>query len=172
LAYRLTTTKSAVPIVLMAIVGMIIITSQSPAAYAGACTDEDRDGYYTVSSPSYCGEAYYRDCDDKDSEVYPGSGSTCAFPYKEAIDEIKDELNVLIESENFDISSKKATNLLNRLQQSADQIEADKINVAINLLNSFNNNINAYINKGALTQYDGDALIASVQAVIATLENN
>jgi len=155
----------------MAIVGMIIITSQTPAAYAGACTDEDRDGYYTVSSPSYCGETYYRDCDDTDPEVYPGNSPACAFPYKEAIDEIKNELNVLIESENFDISSKQATNLLNRLQQSADQIDADKINVAINLLNSFINNINAYINKGALSPSDGDPLIAHVQDVITTLEN-
>jgi len=172
LSDRLTTTKRAVPIVLMAIVGMIIITSQTPIAFAGACTDDDRDGYYTVSSPAYCGETYYRDCDDTDPEVYPGNSPACAFPYKEAINEIQDELNVLIESENFDISSKQATNLLNRLQQSADQIDADKINVAINLLNSFINNINAYMNKGALSPSDGDPLIASVQAVIATLENN
>ncbi len=156
----------------MAIVGMIIITSQTPEAYAGACTDEDRDGYYTVSSPAYCGETFYRDCDDTDPEVYPGNSPACAFPYKEAIDEIKNELEDLIDSENFDISSKQATNLLNRLQQSADQIDADKINVAINLLNSFINNINAYINKGSLSEPDGYELIASVQAVIATLENN
>ena len=169
---RLTTTKRAVPILLMAIVGMIIITSQSPAAFAGACTDEDKDGYYTVSSPSYCGEVYYRDCDDTDPEVYPGNSPACAFPYKEAIDEIKNELDDLIDSGNFDISSKQATNLLNRLQMSADQIEADKINVAINMLNSFINNINSYINKGAISEYDGDGLIAGVQTVITSLENN
>jgi len=116
LADRLTTTKRAVPIVLMAIVGMIIITSQSQVAFAGACTDEDRDGYYTVSSPSYCGEVYYRDCDDTDPEVYPGNSPACVFPYKEALDQIKNELDDLIDSGNFDISSKQAINLLNRLQ--------------------------------------------------------
>jgi len=156
----------------MAIVGMIIITSQTPIAFAGACTDEDRDGYYTVSSPAYCGETYYRDCDDTDPEVYPGNSPACAFPYKEAIDQIKNELEDLINSENFDINSKQATNLLNRLQMSADQIEADKINVAINILNSFINNINSYMNKGALSPSDGDPLIAGVQDVITTLENN
>jgi len=159
------------PILLMAIVGMIIITSQSQSVFAGACQDEDRDGYYHVSSPSYCGEVYYRDCDDMDPEVYPGKGD-CDFPYKEALDEIRNEVDDLITSGNFDISSKQAINLLNRLQMSADQIEADKINVAINMLNSFINNINAYINKGALSEYDGDGLIAGVQAVITTLENN
>jgi len=156
----------------MAIVGMIIITSQSPVAFAGACTDEDEDGYYTVSSPSYCGEVYYRDCDDTDPEVYPGNSPACAFPYKEALDQIKNELDDLIDSGNFDISSKQATNLLNRLQMSADQIEADKINVAINMLNSFINNINSYMNKGAISEYDGNGLIAGVQTVITTLENN
>ncbi len=169
---RFPTNVRVVPILLIAIVGMIIIISQSPVAFAGACTDEDEDGYYTVSSPSYCGEAYYRDCDDTDPEVYPGNSPACAFPYKEALGEIKNEVDALIASGNFDINSKQATNLLNRLQKSEDQIEADKINVAINLLNSFINNINAYMNKGAISPYDGDGLIFGVQAVITTLENN
>jgi len=151
---------------------MIIITSQSQSVFAGACQDEDEDGYYHVSSPSYCGEAYYRDCDDTNPEVYPGNSPDCAFPYKEALDEIQNEVDALIASGDFDINSKQAVNLLNRLQKSADQIEADKINVAINLLNSFNNTINAYINKGAISPYDGDGLIFGVQAVITTLENN
>ena len=168
---RFPTNVRVVPILLIAIVGMIIITSQSQSVFAGACQDEDEDGYYHVSSPSYCGEVYYRDCDDTDPEVYPGNSPACAFPYKEALEEIQNEVDALIASGNFDINSKQAINLLNRLQMSADQIEADKINVAINLLNSFNNTINAYINKGAISEYDGDGLIAGVQAVITTLEN-
>jgi len=165
------TNEKVVPILLIAIVGMIIIVSQSPVAFAGACLDEDEDGYYHVSAPAYCGEVFYRDCDDKDPEVYPGNSPACAFPYKEALNVIENEIEDLIDSGQFDISSKQATNLLNRLQQSADQIDADKINVAINLLNAFINNINAYINKGALSPDDGDPLIANVQAVITTLEN-
>jgi hypothetical protein len=155
----------------IALVSMILITSQSPAAFAGACQDEDRDGYYHTSSPSYCGETYFRDCDDTDPEVYPGM-STCAFPYREAMDSVEAELADLVASGDFDINSSQATHLLNRLQQAADQIEADKINVSINTLNSFINNINAYINNGSISQYDGDGLIAGVQVIITTLENN
>ncbi len=53
---------------------MILITSQSPVAFAGACQDEDGDGYYHVSAPSYCGPDLPRDCDDTDPNVYPGHG--------------------------------------------------------------------------------------------------
>ncbi len=156
----------------MAIVGMIIITSQSPVAFAGACPDEDRDGYYPISAPSYCAEIYMRDCDDTDPEVYPGSGSECSFPYREALDSVEDELQDLLDSGDFDINSSQARHLLNRLQQAADLIEADKINVATNTLNSFINNINALINNGSISQYDGDGLISGVQNVITSLENN
>ena len=155
----------------MAIVGMIIITSQTPEAFAGACTDVDRDGYYTLSSPSYCAEIYLRDCDDTDPEIYPGSGSECSFPYREALDSVEDELSELLASGEFDINSSQATHLLNRLQQAADLIDADKINVSINTLNSFINNINALINNGSISEYDGNGLIAGVQVVIVSLSN-
>ena len=151
---------------------MILITSQSPVAFAGACPDEDRDGYYPISAPSYCAEIYMRDCDDTDPEVYPGSGSECSFPYREALDSVEEELEDLLASGDFDINSSQATHLLNRLQQAADLIDADKINVSINTLNSFINNINALINNGSISQYDGDGLIAGVQVVITSLENN
>ncbi len=58
----------------IALVSMILITSQSPAAFAGACQDEDGDGYYHVSAPSYCGPDLPRDCDDTDPNVYPVNG--------------------------------------------------------------------------------------------------
>jgi hypothetical protein len=150
---------------------VILITSQSPVAFAGACQDEDRDGYYHPSSPSYCGESFYRDCDDTDPEIYPGMGASCSFPHREAIDSIEDEVNDLIASGEFDISSKQAINLLNRLQMAADQVDADKINVAINQLNAFINNINSYINNGSISESDGNELITEVEAIITTLEN-
>ncbi len=65
----------------MAIVGMIIITSQSPAAFAGACTDIDKDGYYPPNAPIYCGHLDERDCDDTDPNI--GTGPGCV--YQEAI---------------------------------------------------------------------------------------
>lgn len=54
------------PILLIAIVSMIIITSQSPAAFAGngGWEDKDNDGFST----------YQGDCDDKNPERYPGHG--------------------------------------------------------------------------------------------------
>jgi len=55
-----------VPILLIAIVGMIIITSQLPVAFAGAGVweDKDNDGYSTQQG----------DCDDNDPDVYPVDG--------------------------------------------------------------------------------------------------
>ncbi len=58
----------------IALVSIILITSQSPVAFAGACQDEDGDGYYHVSAPSYCGPDLPRDCDDTDPNIYPVHG--------------------------------------------------------------------------------------------------
>ena len=50
----------------IALVSMILITSQSPIAFAGAGVweDKDNDGYSTEQG----------DCDDEDPNVYPGHG--------------------------------------------------------------------------------------------------
>ncbi len=75
----------------IALVSMILIISQSPEASAGACTDEDRDGYYTVSSPSYCAEVDQRDCDDKDANIGPGNGCVDGIDVRVVIEsDVKD----------------------------------------------------------------------------------
>ncbi len=53
-------------IFLIAVVSMILITSQSPVAFAGngGWEDKDNDGFSTFQG----------DCDDNDPEVYPGHG--------------------------------------------------------------------------------------------------
>ena len=61
----------------IAFVSMILIISQSPEAFAGACQDKDRDGYYTTSAPIYCGNVDERDCDDTDPNI--GTGSGCVY---------------------------------------------------------------------------------------------
>ncbi len=63
---RFPTNVRVVPILIIAIVGMIIITSQSPVAFAGngGWEDKDNDGYSTFQG----------DCNDNDPEVYPGQG--------------------------------------------------------------------------------------------------
>ncbi len=50
----------------IALVSIILITSQSPVAFAGegGWEDKDNDGYSTFQG----------DCDDKDPNVYPGHG--------------------------------------------------------------------------------------------------
>jgi len=147
----------------MALVSMILITSQSPAAFAGIGDDHDADG--DDYSPNE------GDCDDTDPEIYPGHGD-CTYPVKEDTEQIEDEINDLIESGEFDINSGQAENLLYRLQHAAEKSDDNKIKPAINMLESFINKINSYINTGAISQANGDALIAGVQSIINYLESN
>jgi len=147
----------------MALVSMILITSQSPAAFAGIGDDHDADG--DNYSPNE------GDCDDTDPDVYPGHGD-CTYPVRQDTEEIEDDINALIESGEFDINSGQAENLLYRLQHAVEKSDDDKIKVAIKMLESFINTINAYINSGAISQPNGDGLIAGVQDIINYLEGN
>jgi hypothetical protein len=147
----------------MALVSIILITSQSPAAFAGIGDDHDADG--DNYSPNE------GDCDDTDPEIYPGHGD-CKYPVKEDTEQIEDEINYLVESGAFDITSGQAENLLYKLQHAVEKTDDDKINVAIKMLESFINTINAYINSGAISQTNGDGLIAGVLGIIDYLENN
>jgi len=147
----------------MALVSMILITSQSPAAFAGIGDDHDADG--DNYSPNE------GDCDDTDPEIYPGHGD-CKYPVKDDTEQIEDEINDLVNSGEFDINSGQAENLLYRLQHAVEKTDDGKINVAIKMLESFINTINAYINSGAISQTNGDGLIAGVQNIIDYLESN
>ena len=147
----------------MALVSMILITSQSPAAFAGIGDDHDADGDYYSPNEG--------DCDDTDPEIYPGHGD-CKYPVKDDTEKIEDEINDLVESGEFDINSGQAENLLYKLQHAVEKTDDDKINVAINMLESFINTINAYINSGAISQTNGDGLIAGVLGIIDYLEND
>jgi len=146
----------------IALVSMILITSQTPAAFAGIDEHHDADG--DGFSPKE------GDCDDSDPNVYPGQG--CNYPVREDTEAIEDEINDLIQSGDFDINDSQLDNLLYKLQRAVEKSEAGKINVTINMLNSFINNINAYINNGTISQPDGDYLISAVQDIIDYLEEN
>jgi len=139
-----------------------LITSQSPVAFAGIGDDHDADG--DNYSPNE------GDCDDTDPEIYPGHGD-CKYPVKDDVQDIEDEINYLIDTNQFDINSGQAENLLYRLQHAAEKSDDDKIKPAINILESFINKINAYINSGAISQTNGDELIAGVQIIIDYLES-
>ena len=147
----------------IAFVSMILITSQSPVAFAGIGDDHDADG--DNYSPNE------GDCDDTDPNIYPGHGG-CDYPVREDTEEIEDEITDLITLGEFDINSGQADSLLYKLQHAVEKTEDNKINVAINMLESFINTIYAYINSGALSQANGDGLIAGVQDIIDYLESN
>ncbi len=144
----------------IALVSMILITSQTPAAFAGIDEHHDADG--DGFSPKE------GDCNDSDPNVYPGQG--CNYPVREDTEEIEDEIKDLIDSGDFDINDSQIDNLLYKLQHAAEKAGGGQINVTINLLNSFINNINAYINNGSISQADGDYLISEVQNIIDYLE--
>lgn len=141
---------------------MIIITSQSDAVFAGIGDDHDADG--DNYSPNE------GDCDDSDPEVYPGHG--CMYPVREEAEAVEDEIYDLIDSGEFDINSGQTNNLLYKLQHAVEKAEGNQINVATNMLNSFINNINAYINSGAISEENGDGLIQDVQDIIDFLEDD
>jgi len=147
----------------IALISVILITSQSPVAFAGIGDDHDADG--DNYSPNE------GDCDDTDPEIYPGHGD-CKYPVKDDTEQIEDEINDLVVSGEFDINSGQAENLLYKLQHAVEKTDDDKINVAIKMLESFINVINAYINSGAISQTNGDGLIAGVQDIIDYLESN
>ena len=147
----------------IALVSMILITSQSPVAFAGIGDDHDADG--DNYSPNE------GDCDDTDPEIYPGHGD-CKYPVKQDTEQIEDEINYLIDNNQFDINTGQAENLLYKLQHAVEKTDDDKINVAIKMLESFINTINAYINSGAISQTNGDGLIEGVQNIIDYLESN
>jgi len=144
----------------IALVSMILITSQTPAAFAGIDEHHDADG--DGFSPKE------GDCNDSDPNVYPGQG--CNYPVRDDVDDIEDDIDDLIESGDFDINDAQLDNLLYKLQHAAEKADAGQINVTINMLNAFINTIQAYVNSNTISQADGDYLISEVQNIINYLE--
>ena len=145
----------------IALVSMILITSQSPAAFAGIGDDHDADG--DNYSPNE------GDCDDTDPNRYPGHG--CEVSITEDVEEIKDEINDLIDSGEFEINKGQTNGLFTKLNNAVEKTDDDKLKVAINMLESFINQINAYITSGSISQDNGDGLISEVQEIIKYLES-
>ena len=144
------------PILLIAIVSMIIITSQSPAAFAGAggWEDKDNDGFSTFQG----------DCDDNDPEVYPGMGDCDPLDF---LDYVTDETIDLINEEG--LSDSQARGLIDALQRAIDDIASGKLHAAEGVLNSFIGKLSALINNGTILAEDGQPLIDQVQMLIDTM---
>lgn len=143
----------------IAFVSMILIISQSPEASAGACPDEDRDGYYPPSAPPYCSEKFYRDCDDTDPEVYPGNGCDYTDIDKEVVEEKTDALKAQVQDllEN-NKDANKLTKKLDNVFKALNPLDNTEENIE-KLLKDTNN----LLQKGKITTDEHNALITAIQ---------
>jgi hypothetical protein len=134
---------------------MILITSQSPAAFAGngGWEDKDNDGFSTFQG----------DCDDNDPEVYPGRDCEPI----DFLDYITDETLDLIEEE--ELTESEARGLILALQRAIDDIESGKLHAAEGVLNSFLGKLDSLVNKGAISAEDAQPIIDQVQMLIDTM---
>lgn len=149
------------------IISGLIITIQFPLALAGVNTsDRDGDGYYS-DPPS----GMPADPDDLNPCIPDENSEACIVSEDPiaAIDDVMNDVKNLISSGNFDINSAQAKALFTKLNNAASYIESDKINVAINNLNAFNNQINAYINSGDILPENGQSIIFQVNSIIDSL---
>ena len=143
------------PILLIAIVGMIMITSQSPVAFAGAggWEDKDNDGFSTFQG----------DCNDNDATVYPGQGCDA----EDFLDYVLDETIDLIDEEGLTASQSRG--LIDAIERAIADIESGKLNAAAGKLTSFIGKLDALVNKGAVFAEDAQPLIDQVQMLIDTM---
>lgn len=155
----LTKSTSLLSIFSIVLVSIILITSQSPTAFAGIGGDHDGDD--DDYSPNQ------GDCDDNNPNVYPGHGCNPIDDIEIIVNDIED----LIDEGDFDITDGQANALIGKLEKAADKVESNNYNNAINLLNAFINQINAFINSGLISSDDGQTLIEAVQSIISVLED-
>lgn len=132
---------------------MILITSQSSAAFAGmgGWEDKDYDGFSTFQG----------DCDDNDPEVYPGNGDCDPVAF---LDYIADETADFIDEEG--LTERQADGLFDTLEKAVDKLNSGNYDAAAGKLTSFINKINSYINNGTVSEELGQQLIDQVQVLI------
>ena len=145
--------KNLLSILSIALVSIILITSQSPAAFAGmgGWEDKDYDGYSTFQG----------DCDDNDPEVYPGHGDCDAIGF---LDYIADETTDFVDE--ADLSENQAEGLFDSLEKAADKLNSETYDAAAGKLNSVINKINSYISNGTVSEELGQQLIDQIQVLI------
>ena len=143
---RLPTNVRVVPILLIAIVGMIIIISQSPAAFAGAggWEDKDNDGYSTFQG----------DCDDEDPKKYPGHG--CNYSdVEEKTDALKAKVQDLVEKKK---DANKLTKKLENVIKALNPFDTTEESIE-KLLKDTNN----LLMKEKITTDEHNALVTAIQ---------
>jgi len=156
MAVRFPTNVRVLPILLIAIVSMIIITSQSPVAFAGAggWEDKDNDGFSTFQG----------DCNDNDATVYPGSGDCGPIAF---LNYVTKETLVLIDEE--DLTDSQSRGLVDAIERAIANIQNGKIKAAEGVLNSFMGKLDALVNKGAVSAEKAQPLIDQIQMLIDTM---
>ncbi len=139
----------------IAFVSMILIISQSPAAFAGngGWEDKDNDGFSTFQG----------DCNDNDATVYPGQGCDA----EDFLDYVLDETLDLAEEEGLTASQSRG--LIDALERAIADIESGKLHAAEGKLSSFIGKLSALINNGTISAEDGQPLIDQVQMLIDTM---
>ncbi len=149
----------------MAIVGMIMITSQSQNVFAGVVggdSDPDADEWF---SDDNCPNVYNPGQEDVNED---GIGDACVPPTV-----LMEEVIVVVEETLGDIENITAGELsaiVGKLESAADKLENGKINGAIGSLNAFINQIEALINSGQLSAAEGGELIAVVELIIDAID--
>jgi hypothetical protein len=150
-------------ILVTGVVSIILVTSQTPIAFAGFCSepapdvDCDGDGYTPNEG----------DCEDDDPEIFPGQG--CPIPPSTAVDAILDQVDDMLESGDLEINKGEINAIIGKLEKAMDKLDSGNYNAAIGSLNAFINQINAFINSGSISPENGKTLIDAAQSIIDSL---
>ena len=164
------TNGRVIPILLITLVGMILITSQSPVAFAGF-VDADKDGFQNIG---FCDSEVRPTCDpDDDDPCNPDSSTQACFErfmeLVEEVEDIMDEIDELVEDGDLDINNGQLNAILGKLETAASKIESENINAAVGALNAFINQLNAFINAGSISPQEAQTLIVAAQNFINSL---
>ena len=140
----------------IALVSIILVTSQSPDAFAGSggFEDKDNDGFSTFQG----------DCNDNDPAIYPGSGDCDPLIF---LDYVTDE-TIDLADDGF-LTQVQANGLIATLEKAIDKLADDELTAASGMLTSFMNKINSYINNNTIPPEVGQPLIEQLQMFIDML---
>lgn len=146
---------------------MILITPQSPLAFAGVA-DNDHDGY---PSEYTCGGV---NCDPNDNDPCDPDPDTqaCMDQFLELIEDVEDimvDVEELVEEGDLEITIGQLSSIVGKLEAAASKIESENFNAAINQINAFINQINAFINSGQISSANASGIIADAQNIINIL---